>query len=199
MYAISANYVLTYPETALLSRRHVVFAAAAQGHAMAKLRIWASLLVKACLAAAFIAAGFDSALGAECKRKTAGFYLMDASTGAPQRKLALPQSMPASLTGAIGDPERGRELVANRQKGDCLSCHKLSLLASVADQGALGSPLDGIGARYSDAQLRQVLVQPKAYFPGTIMPSYYTADGGEAPILTAAEIEDLVAYLGTLK
>jgi L-cysteine S-thiosulfotransferase len=166
---------------------------------MAKLRIWASLLVKACLAAALITAASDRAAGAECKRKTAGFYLMDVNPGGPQRKLALPQSMPASLTGGIGDPERGRELVANRQKGDCLSCHKLSLLASVADQGAIGSPLDGIGGRYSDAQLRQVLVQPKAYFPDTIMPSYYTADGGDASILTATEIEDLVAYLRTLK
>ncbi len=47
--------------------------------------------------------------------------------------------------------------------------------------------------------LRQVLVQPKAYFPDTIMPSYYKAEGGEASILTAAEVEDLVAYLRTLK
>ncbi len=167
---------------------------------MAKLRIWASLVVKACLAAALVNAGLDPAAGAECKRKTAGFYLMDATPGGQARKLALSlQSMPASLTGAPGDPERGRELVANRQKGDCLSCHKLSLLSAVADQGAIGSALDGIGGRYSDAQLRQVLVQPKAYFPDTIMPAYYTADGGEASILTASEIEDLVAYLRTLK
>jgi sulfur-oxidizing protein SoxX len=108
--------------------------------------------------------------------------------------------MPQSLTGALGDPERGKQLLGNRQKGDCLSCHKLSTMPSVADQGAIGPALDGIGSRFSMPQLRQVVVEPKAYYPDTIMPSYYRAGiSGEAPILTAAEVEDLVAYLETLK
>ncbi|MFZ1107366.1 MAG: sulfur oxidation c-type cytochrome SoxX [Rhodomicrobium sp.] len=166
---------------------------------MVKLRICASLFLRACLAAAMLAPGLNGALGAECKRKTAGFYLLDANPSAERRLAVSLQSMPSSLTGGLGDPERGRELVANRQKGDCLSCHKLSLVSNVADQGAIGAPLDGIGGRYSDAQLRQVLVQPQAYFPDTIMPSYYKAEDGAASILTAAEVEDLVAYLRTLK
>jgi L-cysteine S-thiosulfotransferase len=165
---------------------------------MVKLRICAALL-KACLAAAMLAAGLNAAFGAECKRKTAGFYLLDADQSSKGRLAVSLRSMPSSLTGSLGDPERGRELVADRRKGDCLSCHKLSLLSAVADQGAIGAPLDGIGSRYTDAQLRQVLVQPQAYFPDTIMPSYYKAEGGDASILTGAEVEDLVAYLRTLK
>jgi L-cysteine S-thiosulfotransferase len=165
---------------------------------MAKPRVCASFILKTCLVAAVLFAGLDRASSAECKRKTAGFYLLDASANSQRLAVSL-QSMPASLTGGAGDPERGRELVADRQKGDCLSCHKLTLLSSIADQGAIGSPLDGIGSRYSDAQLRQVLVQPKAYFPDTIMPSYYKSESGEASVLTAAEVEDMVAYLRTLK
>lgn len=166
---------------------------------MAKQHGCVSRLMSICLAATVLFAGSNMAWSAECKRKTAGFYLMDANPGGPRRFGASLQSMPASLTGVPGDPERGRELLSNRQKGDCLSCHKLSLLSSIADQGGVGPSLDGIASRYGDPQLRQVLVQPKAYFPETIMPAYYKAEGGEASILTAAEVEDLVAYLKTLK
>ena len=167
---------------------------------MANLYAWVSLFVGALMFAAVIPFGSHQALSAECKRKTAGFYLLDAYASGP-RSLALSlQSMPLSLTGALGDPERGRQLLANRQKGDCLSCHKLGVMAAVADQGGIGPALDGVGNSFSRPQLRQVVVEPKAYFPDTIMPSYYRAGGGgEAPILTAAEVEDLVAYLETLK
>ena len=131
--------------------------------------------------AAVIPFGSHQALSAECKRKTAGFHLLDMNASGP-RSLALSlQSMPLSLTGALGGPERG-------------------VMATVADQGSIGPALDGVGSRFSRPQLRQVVVDPKAYFPDTIMPSYYGAGAsGEAPILTAAEVEDLVAYLETLK
>jgi len=144
--------------------------------------------------------GLHQALSAECKRKTAGFYLLDTNASGP-RSLALSlQSMPLSLTGALGDPERGRQLLVNRQKSDCLSCHRLGVMAAVADQGGIGPALDGVASRFSKPQLRQVVVEPKAYFPDTIMPSYYRAGASaEVPILTAAEVEDLVAYLETLK
>jgi L-cysteine S-thiosulfotransferase len=158
-----------------------------------------SRLITICLASVVLFAGSNLAWSAECKRKTSGFYLLDANPGGGPRLGAALQSMSASLTGRPGDPERGRELLSNRQKGDCLSCHKLSLLSSIADQGAVGPSLDGIASRYGDSQLRQVLVQPKAYFPETMMPAYYSAEGGEASILTAAEVEDLLAYLKTLK
>jgi sulfur-oxidizing protein SoxX len=143
--------------------------------------------------------GPGNANAASCKRKTAGFYLLDTNTGAPRPLSAALQDLPGSLTGAPGDAERGRDVLVNRQKGDCLSCHKVTTLAGVSGQGAIGPALDGVGAKYSDAQVRQVLIEPKALFPDTIMPSYYAAAGGPASVLTAAEVEDLIAYLRTLK
>jgi L-cysteine S-thiosulfotransferase len=159
-----------------------------------------SLLIAASAAVTILPFGSNQATSAECKRKRAGFYLQDINAGGP-RSLALSlQSMPQSLTGAPGDAERGRQLLVNRQKGDCLSCHKLGVMAAVADQGGIGPALDGIGSRFSRPQLRQVVVEPKAYFPNTIMPSYYKSEGsGDLPILTAAEVEDLIAFLETLK
>ena len=163
---------------------------------MAKLFGGAFILIGVFAAAAVC----HSAFGSECKRKTAGFYLLDANASKPQRLALSLQSMPQSLTGTLGDPAHGREILANRQKGGCLSCHALGALGAVADQGGIGAALDGIGSQFSIPQLRQVVVDPKAYFPNTIMPSYHkTGSKGEAPILTAAEIEDLVAYLETLK
>src|SRR5262249_27289805 len=119
--------------------------------------------------------------------------------GGPRPLSVALQGLPGSLTGAPGDAERGRDVLVNRQKGDCLSCHKVSSIAGAAGQGAIGPALGGVGAKYSDAQVRQVLIEPKALFPDTIMPSYYAAAGGPASVLSAAEVEDLIAYLRTLK
>ncbi len=167
---------------------------------MAKLHICVSFLLGATVAVTVLAFASNPASSAECKRKTAGFFLQDMNTGGPHSLALSLQSMPVSLTGVLGDPERGRLLLVNKQKGDCLSCHKLGAMAVIADQGGIGPALDGAGSRFSTAQLRQVVVEPKAYYPDTIMPSYHNADGGGGgPILTAAEVEDLVAYLETLK
>jgi sulfur-oxidizing protein SoxX len=136
---------------------------------------------------------------AACKRKTAGFYLADTNAGGARPLAAALQGLPGSLTGAPGDAERGRDVLVNRQKGDCLSCHKVTSIAGAAGQGAIGPVLDGVGAKYNDAQVRQVLIEPKAMFPDTIMPSYYAAAGGDASVLTAAEVEDLITFLRTLK
>jgi len=116
--------------------------------------------------------------------------------GARRLAVAL-QGLPASLTGAPGDAEKGRDVLVSRQKGDCLSCHKVTTLDGAAGQGAIGPVLDGVGSRYNDAQIRQVLIDPKALFPDTIMPSYYAS--GSPSVLTAAEVEDLIAFLQTLK
>ena len=93
--------------------------------------------------------------------------------------------IPASLTGAKGDPERGRAIVANRQLGLCLLCH----------------------SGWTEGELRMRLVNPEKFNPGTIMPSYRrTEDLARVapafrgkPILTPQQIEDVVAYLATLK
>ena len=166
---------------------------------MARLRNVTFLAVAWWIAIAAAPFGPGNANAATCKRKTAGFFLLDTDAAAPRPLSAALQSLPGSLTGVQGDAERGRDVLVNRQKGDCLSCHKVTTLGAAAAQGAIGPVLDGVGNKYSEAQVRQVLIDPKALFPDTIMPSYYAAAGGSASVLTAAEVEDLIAFLRTLR
>ena len=113
--------------------------------------------------------------------------------------------IPASLTGAKGDPVRGRAIVANRQVGLCLLCHS-GPFPEERFQGNLAPDLRS-AARLSEGEIRLRLVDPARVNPQTIMPAYYRADGltRVAPsfrgktILTAGQIEDVVAYLATLK
>lgn len=115
-------------------------------------------------------------------------------------------AIPAPLTGARGDAARGRAVVANRQRGLCLLCHA-GPFPDEAFGGTLAPDLSGAGARWSEGQLRLRLVDGRRLNPDTIMPSYYRVDGlarvGPAwrgkPVLTAEEIEDVVAFLATLR
>lgn len=115
-------------------------------------------------------------------------------------------AIPQSLTGRSGDALRGRAIVANRQKGLCLLCHT-GPIAEERFQGNLAPPLDGAGKRWSEGQLRLRMVDSRRVNAETIMPSYYRVDGlirvGAAwqgrPVLTEAEIEDVVAYLSGLR
>jgi L-cysteine S-thiosulfotransferase len=110
------------------------------------------------------------------------------------------------LGGALGDAARGRAIVADRQKGLCLLCHS-GPFPDQRFQGTLAPTLAGAGARWNPGQLRLRLVDSAKLNPATIMPSYYRTEGltrvGSAwqnkPVLTAAEIEDVVAFLVTLK
>jgi sulfur-oxidizing protein SoxX len=112
--------------------------------------------------------------------------------------------IPASLTGAKGDPARGRAIVANRQVGLCLLCHS-GPFPEERFQGNLAPDLRTAG-RLGEAQLRARLVDPARFNPQTIMPAYYRTDGTRvAPsyrgktVLSAEQIEDVVAFLATLK
>jgi sulfur-oxidizing protein SoxX len=115
-------------------------------------------------------------------------------------------SLPASLTGAKGDPVRGRAIVANRQVGLCLLCHA-GPFPEERFQGDLAPDLSGSGRRWTEGELRLRLVSPQEFNSGTIMPSYYRTEGLERvapafrgkPILTAQQIEDVVAYLAALR
>jgi sulfur-oxidizing protein SoxX len=112
----------------------------------------------------------------------------------------------ASLTGMSGDPERGRAIVVNRQVGLCLLCHS-GPFPEERFQGTLAPDLKGAGARSSEGQLRLRIVDASRIKPDTIMPPYYRIDGLERvapsfqgkPILTAEQIEDVIAYLVTLR
>ena len=111
-----------------------------------------------------------------------------------------------SLTGAKGDPARGRAIVGNRQVGLCLLCHSGSF-PEERFQGELAPDLKGTGARWSEGQLRLRIVDSSRINPTSIMPAYHRTDGltrvapafRGKPILTAEQIEDVVAYLTTLK
>ncbi len=115
-------------------------------------------------------------------------------------------AIPAPLTGTPGDAGRGRAVVADRQRGLCLLCHA-GPFPEERFQGTLAPDLAGAGARWSEVQLRLRLVDGRRLNPDTIMPSYYRVDGltrvGPAwrgkPVLTAGEIEDVVAFLATLR
>ena len=110
------------------------------------------------------------------------------------------------LTGAPGDPARGRAIVGNRQVGLCLLCHT-GPFPEEKFQGTLAPDLKGAGTRWSEGQLRLRIVDSSRLNPDTIMPSYYRIDGltrvapafAGKPVLAAEQIEDVVAYLVTLR
>lgn len=136
-------------------------------------------------------------------------FLLLATTAGGQEALrpytVVGDAIPAPLTGSRGDPERGRAIVTARQN-TCLLCHS-GPFPEQRFQGNLSPDLKGTGARWSEGQLRLRLVDASRLNAETIMPSYYKVDGltrvGTAwrgkPILSAEQIEDVVAYLTTLR
>lgn len=114
--------------------------------------------------------------------------------------------IPEPLEGAVGDAARGRAIVASRQTGLCLLCHA-GPIPQERFQGNLAPDLAGAGKRWTAAQLRLRLVDARRINPDSIMPAYYRTEGltrvGKAwdgkPLFTAQQLEDVVAYLATLR
>jgi len=118
----------------------------------------------------------------------------------------------ASLSGAPGNPEDGVKAFSSRAIGNCVACHEVTSLGT-AFPGNVGPMLDGVGSRWNEAELRGIVANAKLMYDGTIMPAFYKVDGftrpgdgytGKAaetlePILSAQQIEDVVAFLMTLK
>jgi sulfur-oxidizing protein SoxX len=115
-------------------------------------------------------------------------------------------SIPSSLTGAKGDPARGRAIVGNRQVGLCLLCHS-GPFPEERFQGDLAPDLHGAGGRWTEGQLRLRIVDSGRINPRSIMPAYYRVEGLDRvapawrgkPVLTAEQVEDVVAFLTTLR
>jgi sulfur-oxidizing protein SoxX len=111
-----------------------------------------------------------------------------------------------SLTGQPGDPARGREIVTNRQVGLCLLCHS-GPFPEERFMGNIAPDMTGAGARWNESQLRARLVDARQFNPDTIMPPYHTVKGLERvgpsfkgkTLLSAEQIEDVVAFLMTLR
>lgn len=119
---------------------------------------------------------------------------------APAQDIGMP------LTTSPGDPVRGRLVVRDLEKATCLICHAMPI-PEEPNHGDVGPPLAGVGSRLTPAQLRQRIVDPVAVNPATVMPSYYRREGlnrvlarfaGQS-IYTAQDVEDVVAYLATLR
>lgn len=114
-------------------------------------------------------------------------------------------AIPQPLTSTPGDAARGRALVLDRSKGNCVTCHELPLPADF--QGNLGPPLAGVADRYTIGELRLRVVDSKRINPESNMPPYYRVEGLTAvrrdwagrPMLSAQEVEDVLAYLMTLR
>jgi sulfur-oxidizing protein SoxX len=132
-------------------------------------------------------------------------------TGAARSEVLRPyivqgDAIPDSLTGSPGDAAKGRSLVVDRQGGFCLLCHS-GPFPEQPFQGDLAPSLEGVGSRLSEGQIRLRLVDGTRINPDTIMPAYYRVEGltrvGRAwqgkPVLSAEQIEDVVAFLKTLK
>jgi len=133
-------------------------------------------------------------------------WLLLCCAAAQAEPVVVGDGIPQPLTATPGDAARGRAVVASRQTGLCLLCHSAPI-AEERFQGDLATDLAGAGARWSEAQLRLRLVDARRLNPASPMPAYYRSDGlqrvGEAwqgrPILSAQQIEDVVAWLRTLR
>jgi sulfur-oxidizing protein SoxX len=114
--------------------------------------------------------------------------------------------IPEAIGGATGDADRGRALILRRESANCLLCHALPE-QGVRFSGNVGPPLGGVARTLSAAQLRLRVVDNTRVNASTVMPSYYRAEGLDRvaaayrgkPILDAEQVEDIVAYLSTLK
>lgn len=114
----------------------------------------------------------------------------------------------ASLTGAPGNPTEGRKAFANTRQGNCLACHQNKDLSEELFHGEVGTPLDGVAERWKPEELRAIVADSKKVFgPDTVMPGFYSLEVGVnvakafqgKTVLTAQQVEDIVAYLVTLK
>ncbi len=120
-----------------------------------------------------------------------------------------------SLTGKAGDKAAGEKTMVNKKKGNCIACHVITKLKAKAaknpkkysQMGLIAPPLDGAASRYTEGELRMLLVNAKVAFPDTIMPGFYRADNltrvmgkfkGKT-VISAQDVENILAFLVTLK
>lgn len=147
------------------------------------------------LAAMLVVVGLDAGLAAT----------QDHAPLLPEIRFA-GDTIPEPLTETLGDPERGRQVVLDREAGNCLICHRVPEPAE-RFMGELGPDLAGVGRRLTAAQLRLRIVDQSRLNPRTLMPPYFRVDRltlvaeqyRGRPVLTAQQVEDVVAYLERLR
>ena len=149
-----------------------------------------------------------------CTLLIAGLGAAQAETVVPTAVVFEDGAVAQSLTGVAGNAEEGAKIVSTKSQGNCVACHEIPNLADVPFHGEVGPVLEFTGDTWNEAELRGILVDAKMLFDGTMMPSFYKTEGfirlgnaytgkaheGEVdPLLSAQQIEDVVAYLMTLK
>lgn len=115
-------------------------------------------------------------------------------------------AIPKSLTGTPGDPAAGKKTFINRKAGNCLTCHTAPI-PEEQFHGNVAPDLTGVAGRLTEGEIRLRVVNAKIDNPESVMPAFYRTSGmqqilkgfEDKPILTAQEVEDVVAYLMTLK
>jgi L-cysteine S-thiosulfotransferase len=133
---------------------------------------------------------------------------------APNELAFIEGRVETSLTGTPGDSSNGIKVMTTAALGNCVACHTIAALPEVQFPGDIAPPLDGVADRWSEAELRGIVANAKMTFDESFMPAFYKTEGfirpgggysGKAPegdlppILTGQQIEDVVAYLLTLK
>ncbi len=135
-----------------------------------------------------------------------GLAVGGASAQEPIKLDVVNESLPKSLTGAPGNAEAGKKVFLTRTLGNCLACHQVTSLKSEEFHGEFGPSLDCVAGRYTEAHFRLIVADPKRIFTNTVMPAFFKNDGlnrvrpefAGKPILTAAQVEDVIAFLKTL-
>jgi len=129
----------------------------------------------------------------------------DVAPGAVQFDKA---TVSARVSDHVGSAEAGRKVFIDRSLGNCLACHTVTSLSNELFHGTVGPSLDGVASRWPSGHLRAIVVNSKRVFgPDTVMPGFYSLEVGAdvakahqgKTILTAQQVEDVVAFLGTLK
>jgi len=144
-------------------------------------------------------------MSAVCGLALAGTVAAGAQAAEMAQYSIVDETIPASLTGKAGDAAKGRDIAIHRKKGNCLACHVMPI-PEQQFHGKTGTDLHGVASRLDEATLRMRIVDPKIINAGTMMPSFYKTGQHRVlkkfqgkTILSAQEVEDVVAYLMTLK
>lgn len=136
----------------------------------------------------------------------AGLFASAASADVIADYKVVDGGIPKSLTGKPGDAVAGKKTFIDRKRGNCLACHT----APIPEQqfhGMIGPAMEGVAERMTEAEMRLRLVDSKQVNPDTSMPAFHRIAGlnrvpkkfADKPILTAQEVEDVLAYIKTLK
>lgn len=137
-----------------------------------------------------------------------GSSMVLAADTAPSDVTFTGMSVEKPVASKPGDPASGAKIYVDRSLGNCLACHANSAIKNAQFPGTVGPSMDGVAERWDTGQLRAIVVNAKKVFGAdTIMPGFYTLDVGVnvrkdlvgKTILSAQDVEDVVAYLETLK